>query len=805
MYACLALCLCSFARRVYCLAWTACGLPRGCDATRYGVALLAAALTLLQPHAARAETLQAPAGAASITIPNGRIACGPPQGTWTLDANGTAVRPPAVSLPGEQSTVRVAASWAECAKSEVLNLLTVAPFPEIEASSVVWSIATARLEFSGKNLSGLRVRWETKERHKTDICVPSLADPTATASNALERCVISIGHADVRSVRQRFTWVPQGGYFGPEYPTYNASGVLVPADGRELNPQRVLVDQVLEKGTSVDVSRGKGRIKLLYDDAVENVDCEGGQCELEGDHIIVSRVPAATKRLGVRLKLGARIGLWNGQQTTDTTTQTFEVVRCDMAIVSGQTFRDVDNVRLLSRLPINCGVDAERLHWTVNDVDAAVEKVALEGDNVYVLLIVPRILDNRAVVVASRPQDQGVLAFSQTPAVPMDAVHTSLILEGFGEIDFIPKNRAVHVTASTVAGGRWVPIDVPGAYTVEHDAEGASVRGVYMSSGYTALRLGYRVDGIPAVFRDVSFITVIDSIQRPIREANLPVSLGSSGLKENPVLELACAVEEGVVRRIEPGATQHIPFALRNSCRLLIHRSRIPKDAGEQLVELEVSVTAVGEAERGEARLSERLLLRHSDATEVVWLRGAKQQFDRINVRVHHVVEEARYLLGNEYRLPVAQWTLVTEDAHLKFYATATIPSGLFRFSNDPQDLGSGALALNFGVLARLTLLSDDGKESLVGLETGMMGMGLASEKARELAIVSGIGVGVPLGNVNQPTQASLNIHAWVSYSLGKREGLLVNNDGSTQSIRLTPWAFIFGPSITIGSLAAFL
>jgi hypothetical protein len=757
-------------------------------------------------HAALAETLQAPAGGLSVAIPNGHVACAPPQGAWTLDANGTAVRPPSVALPGEQSTIRIAAAANECGgKSEVLSLQTLADFPEIDAASVVWSIATARLEFSGKNLSGLRVRWGSPERHKTDVCVPAVADPSATGVAARERCVISIGQADVESVRERFTWVPQGGYFGREYLTYNAQGVLVPPEGRELNPQRVIVDQVLEKGNSVDVSRGKGRINLLYDDAVENVDCEGAQCELEGDHILVRAVPAATKRIVVRLKLRSRVWLWNGQQTLDAATETFEVVRCDMAIVSGSTFRDVDNVRLLARLPTSCSVDVERLNWTVNDVDAAVEKVALEGDSVYALLVVNRIVDNRAVVVASRPQDQSVLAFTATPAVRLEAVHTSLVLAGFGEIDFIPKNRAVHVTTSAVAGGRWVPIDVPGAYTVEYDADGASVRGVYMSSGYTALRLGFRVDGIPVVFRDVSFITLTDSIQRPIREANLPISLGSSGLKENPVVELACAVDEGVVRRIGPGTTQHIPFDQRNSCRLLIHRSRIPKDAGEQLVELEVSVTAVGDAERNEARLSERLLLRHSDETEVVWIQGAKQQFDRINVRVHHVVEEARYLLGSQYRLPVGQWTIVTEDARLKFYATATIPSGLFRFSSDPQELGSGALALNFGVLARLTLLSDDGKESLVGLETGMMGMGLASEKARELAIVSGIGVGVPLGNVNQPTQASLNIHAWISYSLGKREGQLVNSDGSTTNIELTPWAFIFGPSITIGSLAAFL
>lgn len=756
-------------------------------------------------HAAWAETLQAPAGGAAITIPNGRVACGAPQGTWTLEGN-TAVRPPGIALPGEQATVRVAPSPAECpTKAEVLNLQTLAAFPEIDPSSVMWSLAASRLEFSGKNLSGLRIRWETTDGHKTDLCVPALGDPTTTGANAVERCAVSIGPADVESVRERFTWVPQGGYFGPDYLVYNAQGVLVPPEGRELNPQRVIVDQLLERGDSVDVSRGKGRIKLLFTDAIENVDCEGAQCELELGHILVRAVPAATKRIVVRMKLRSRVWVLNGEKVQDTATASFEVVRCDMTIVSGSTFRDVDNVRLLARLPSTCGVEADRLRWTINDMDAAVEKVSLEGGSVYVLLLVNRVLDNRAVVVAARPQDQGVLAFSATPAVPLEAVHTSLILAGFGEIDFIPKNRAVHVTTSAVAGGRWVPIDVPGAYTVEHDADGASVRGVYMSSGYTSLRLGFRIDGIPSAFRDVNFITLTDPIQRPIREANLPISLGSSGLKDNPVVEVACAVQEGVIRRIEPGTTQHIPFGQRNSCRLLIHRSRIPKDAGEQLLELEVSVTTVGDADRPEARLSERLLLRHSKDTEVVWLKGSKQQFDRINVRVHHVVEEARYLLGNEYRLPVGQWTIVTEDARLKFYATATIPSGLFRFSSDPQDLGNGALALNFGVLARLALLTEDGKESLVGLETGMMGMGLASEKVRELAVVTGLGVGVPLGNVNQPTQASLNIHAWVSYSFGKREGQLVNADGTTSTIELSPWAFIFGPSITIGSLAAFL
>ena len=113
----------------------------------------------------------------------------------------------------------------------------------------------------------------------------------------------------------------------------------------------------------------------------------------------------------------------------------------------------------------------------------------------------------------------------------------------------------------------------------------------------------------------------------------------------------------------------------------------------------------------------------------------------------------------------------VTENTNFKFYLTAAIPTSLYRFSKDPGDLGSGPLALNFGVLSRLTWLDTDGHEGLVGLEAGLMGMGLATDKDRQLAIVMGMGLGVPLGNVNQPTQASVNIHAWLAYTVGNRIG----------------------------------
>jgi len=83
------------------------------------------------------------------------------------------------------------------------------------------------------------------------------------------------------------------------------------------------------------------------------------------------------------------------------------------------------------------------------------------------------------------------------------------------------------------------------------------------------------------------------------------------------------------------------------------------------------------------------------------------------------------------------------------------------------------------------------------------MGMGLAADNTRQLNIVSGLGMGVPLGNAGQPTQASINIHAWVAYRLGNEYAPLLKTDGTASglSIPLNHWAFIFGPSVSFGNV----
>jgi len=78
----------------------------------------------------------------------------------------------------------------------------------------------------------------------------------------------------------------------------------------------------------------------------------------------------------------------------------------------------------------------------------------------------------------------------------------------------------------------------------------------------------------------------------------------------------------------------------------------------------------------------------------------------------------------------------------------------------------SGQLTLNFGVLSRIVKLDRRGKESLLGLELGLMGMGLlqpanTTPYPATLGAVGGVGIRLPLGG----SDTAIAIHMWACTS----------------------------------------
>lgn len=754
---------------------------------------------------ASALTLQVPAGGASFPLPDDRILCGAVPEGWTTDSTRRHLRPPADKRPGTSVAVVLGAAASACSanKAEQATLLITGALPTIDAASVSLFVDAARLELHGEGLEGTRIGWKSGDKAGSDVCLNVVKD------KGRDFCTIGVDKnlpGDPRATS--VWWAPAGGRSDPDVVTFDQAGNPVAEDQRRLTVARLVLNELFPRTRTVDVASGEGRVELVHPESVSSAECGAAHCELTAHSVSVRAVPAGQNNVAVKLRLAPRVFLARGDALDATPTESLAVLRCPMTVVSGRPLRNVDDLKVVVRFDRDCGRDVERLRWSANREFAEVVRTEHLQDGRYVLLRVGRVTSEKLAITAAREEDGGVVAAATEQTQDPPVLQTSLVFKDFGTIDFIPKNRDAMLTIAPITDGAvLVPISVPGAYAVTELKDGYHVRGVYTSGGYAALRFAYRVPSLPEAIHDTDLAVLVDPVQHPIREASVPAPLGTSSISKRPIIELRCSFGKDGVRSIPSGTAPHVPFSERDSCHVIIHRDRIPAESGEQRIDIDVSVSNVNGNDRSEAKLSEHLVVRHGPGNDVIWIRGAKEQFDKISIRVTQVIDETQYAgRSNRLDLPSAQWTVVTENARFRFYATAAIPTSLYRFSNDPQDLGTGPLALNFGVLSRLTWLDSDGHEALIGLEAGVMGMGLATEKDRQLAAVAGFGISIPLGNANQPTQASVNIHFWGAYTIGERQGALTNDAGQvTGHVTLSPWAFVFGPSITIGNVGTFL
>jgi hypothetical protein len=662
----------------------------------------------------------------------------------------------------------------------------VRPPPEIDPASVVFFPDEGRLELKGQHLKDLRVHWPAAAGAGDDVCLdpkPVAPSPSAPASAGAEQCVLALPRTLAADAAL----------------TYTAPGV---AGALPLRPARVVVDRLLPATTTVDLTSGVGRIPLIHPEAVASVDCAQARCELSEAAVQVRAIPGAAASLGLRLRLTPHTYVRRGDTLDTIVTRAIAVLHCPAAVISGPPLRHADGTRVVVRLDEKCGRDARDLRWTANGEAADVQRVETDRDAVYVQLGLASIEEAQVTIMATRPEPDGsVVAVAHAPARPAPQPRAVLELPGFGKIDFIPTNRSAVIHVAPVGDhARLEPLPIDDVYRVARAAPGAGpvhVRGEPSAGGFVALRFGYRVDTLPEPFASTDLAVLVEPLQRPLREASVPAPLGAATLGPAPLIELVCADRAGQPQRIAPGAQASIPFRQRDSCRLLIHRERLAPEEGTQDITVEVNVTKVDDTPRADAHVSERMVVRHGAEPRVFWLHGVKAQFDRLTVRVSHIVDEAHDVGGSDLHinLPSAQWAVVVGEGHLRFYATAAIPTGLFRITA-PSDV----LTLNFGALSRLTWLDRDGHEGLLGLEFGAMGIGLAATPGfpRTLAVLAGLGVSVPIGNRGEPSQASVNLHAWIAYEL--RSDFPIDST-KLDSPLASHWSFLFGPSITIGNV----
>ncbi len=751
--------------------------------------------TLLVTTRARAETWQAPVGGRAIALAEGRVACSVASGDWTIEAAGAAVRPPVTEdAVGRSTELRIAPTAAACATTATtVTLVATGRWPTIDTAATTLSPDDARVELRGRGLRGVIVQWRAGDRSGEDRC----AQPQS--EGAVEKCALGVGRgltADPTAVT--LAWFPAGARVGADVVTFDAAARKVAREELVLRPARVVVSSLVPAGTAIDLaSGGVGRIPLVHPEAVASAECGAAACEISGGAVVVHDIKSIGTALSLRLRLLPRVFLQRGDALDAAPTLSVPVLPCGMSIASGDAPRAIDDSRIVVRVDARCAGEARAMRFFAGGRAADVVAVEESGGAGFVLLRVGRVEGDELVVTATRSgADGSTIGQARARTRALAAPRAVLALASGVTLDFIPTNRTANVRfAQPAEGGRFALSPVEGVYEAnEHDGA-TTIRGERASAGFVALRFAYRVPSLPGSLATTALATLVEAIERPLHEANIPVALGASALGPKPIVELVCSADGRAPKTIAPGDVTHIPFSARDSCRVVFHRDRLSPEDGAQYLSLDIDVARVDGAARPEAHISQSIVLRAGAEPRYAWLKGIVGAFDRAVVRISHVGDESHYVGGAELRngAPSAQWSVVFGTGHARIYATTAIPTGLYRVSDADH---SGILALNFGVVMRGTWLDDQGHEGFLGLEAGVMGVGLANDVSRsghsltQLATVAGIGLSVPIANRSLATETSINLHAWLEYEVSRTGDVPGNAIG-----------FVFGPSISIGNV----
>jgi len=764
---------------------------------RFALAFAGLLISAAVSRPLHAETLQAAVGGKAIPLGDARVACAAPGGGWAIEPGSLlhAVRPPDEGAAvGNTVELKVAPSLATCStNATTVKLVATARPPIVDPASVVLQPDQGKVDARGHRLSGATLAWRTNTASGVDVC------ESPKIENGIEHCSFTVPRglpADPNG--GSLSLVAAGGQAGPDVVDFDAEGKIIPRASAVLVPARVVLSSVVPAEASIDLSTGRGEVELTHPDAVAGVDCGAARCEIFHNALVVRSISSNVSSVDVKFHLVPGVFVSKGTGFDAAPTAHLAVVHCPMTVASGPVLRATPSARMVLRIEGRCADEVPSLRFLLGSDSVEVLQSVVDSTGTDVLVQVGSTDAASLTVTAVHNDDPGVsVAVARVDTIVPPQSSGSLEIPGHKNLGFVPTNRPAIVHLPVLDHhAHLVPLPVPGVYSVQKKDDKYLVTGDPDAAGLAALRFGYRNDSLPGVLADVDLGVLVSALQRNIHEANLPAPIGGSALGPHPIVEFVCGVSDNQTQRITPGITAHLPYESRDNCRLIFHRDRLPPSYGTQKLNLEVDVVDSDGAARAEGHVSETIVMRAGGDPIYAWIQGVKAPFDRVLVRLSHAADEAHYVGGLEIQTgaPEVKWTAILGTGRARLYATTAIPTGLYRFG-DAQH--SGVLSLNFGIVSRLTWLSADGHEGFLGLEGGIMAIGLTNDKSNtgnsltQVGLVGGIGLSVPIANRSTPTQASINLHGWVEEDIS-------HDPGASQSSRSS---IIFGPSISIGNV----
>jgi hypothetical protein len=752
-------------------------------------------LLLLWTGSGQAEVLHLPVSGKAVQLSDGRVFCDALGPAFAAEAGGRVVRPPTnPEAIGTSIDVRVAPTAAACDEStSTVSLVAVGRQPEIDRSTVWFASDEGRLDAQGEHVLGASVFWKSGTSGGVDTCNAPRTLPTGKIECSWS---VARGVSVAPEVTQFFV-LPAGARTLDDAVFYDALGRRLNTETFAIRPARITLLNVVMADASVDLSTGHGEIPLAHPEAVASADCGALTCEMSGGKLMVRGGSSAVSTVEVKVRLLPDIFVYRNETFMSTVSAKLPAMHCPMSIVSGSPFRDALDAKVIVRLEGRCGKEIGALTFTREDRPLKTLDILRDDYDSYVVLRLGEVRDETITLHAVRGDVEGVVvASTQAQTRPAPPVRATLELAGYKNLSMIPNNRATMVHVSPAGERlRFQIVPIEGVYQVIEAASGSLIQADPNAAGLTSLRFGIRTTHLPDRLNKVDLATVSDPLQRGTVQVNLPVSIEPAEGRPTPLVEVWCGGGNQPLREVTIGHTAHLPFALRDTCRVIFHRELLRPEFGTQKLNFEVDVLRSDGSTKPEGHISEVVTLRPAEMPRYAWINGVTNPFERISVRVSHVADENHYLGAEDVRTgaPAAQWSAVMGTGRVRLYGTTTIPTGLYRFAGSKRY--SGALGLNFGVISRLTWLDEEGKEGLIGAEAGVLVFGLANTASAPAGInspligaVLGLGFAVPIANRNTPSQASINLHAWLEINLsgGPSEGR---------------YALVFGPSISIGSV----
>ncbi|HET6346924.1 MAG TPA: hypothetical protein VFH51_18460, partial [Myxococcota bacterium] len=464
---------------------------------------------------------------------------------------------------------------------------------------------------------------------------------------------------------------------------YDAQGRFIRLQNYVLTPARAVVQSVLPADVTLDAEADVARVPLRHPEAVGSVDCTDASCEVDGKEVLVHSEHGADESLEMRVLLRPHVYLQAGTALQNSPVVAVPLQRCPVSLASTPPLRGFGNQNLVLRIGGRCRQEAA-LRFFVGGVAARVASTRIEDDAQYAVVHADSPVGDDVTVAVQRGTSVVGLVHAHTRIAP--TVHARIELQGFGAIDFIPTNRdATVVLPSLGDGGVLVPLAVDGVYNVARDEAGTHrVRGIEGTTGWVALRLAYRDKNLPPALRDTNLAEITDTVDRSIHPASLPIGLGASAITESPVVELVCGDGEGKARRIPPAVPTAVPYAARETCRLILHRERLEPEDGDQAMRIVVTISDAGGVTRNEASFDQRIILRPGSEPRYVYLSGVVAPFDKVLVRASLIADDTRYAVDEDDQIaaPQVQWQVTMGTDKMRLFVTTAMPTGLFRVAD---------------------------------------------------------------------------------------------------------------------------